>query len=80
MTTDITLYGANWCGDCRRTKHYLERNEIPYTSIDLEANPDQIETVMAYNDGRRSIPVVVFADGTHLTEPSDAEMDAMLGR
>jgi glutaredoxin-like protein len=79
MTTEITMYGADWCADCRRAKQYLEKHEIPYTWIDVEANPDQIETVMNYNDGRKNIPVVVFADGTHLTEPSDADLAAKLG-
>jgi len=79
MTTEVTVYGAQWCGDCRRTKQYLVKNKIPYAWVDLEANPDEIATVIKYNDGRKNIPVVVFADGTHLTEPSDADMDAKLG-
>lgn len=33
---------------------------------------------MRYNEGRRSVPVVVFPDGTHLTEPTDAELEAKL--
>ncbi|MCL1598098.1 MAG: NrdH-redoxin [Actinomycetia bacterium] len=78
MSSGITMYSAQWCGDCRRTKQYLERNNIPFTLIDLEEQPDEIEAVMAYNGGRKSIPVVVFPDGSHLTEPSDAEMDAKL--
>ena len=80
MTTEITMYGADWCGDCRKTKQYLAKNEIPHRWIDVEAHPEEIATVMEYNGGRKSIPVVVFPDGTHLTEPSDAEMDAKLGR
>ena len=80
MTGQITMYSAQWCADCRRTKRYLESNDIPFTLIDLEQNPDEIETVIAYNGGRRSIPVVAFPDGSHLTEPSDAEMDAKLSR
>jgi mycoredoxin len=80
MTADITIYGADWCGDCRRAKQYLAKNEIAYAWVDVEANPEEIETVMRYNDGRKNIPVVVFADGTHLTEPSDADLDAKLGR
>jgi mycoredoxin len=80
MISEIMMYGADWCGDCRRTKQYLTKNEIAYAWVDVEAHPDQIDTVMRYNDGRKSIPVVVFPDGTHLTEPSDADMDAKVGR
>ena len=80
MTNEITVYGADWCGECRRTKQYLVKNDIAYTWVDVEANPDEIETVMKYNGGRKSIPVVVFSDGTYLTEPSEPDMGAKLGR
>lgn len=80
LTVGITVYGADWCGDCRRTKQYLVKNDIAYTWVDVEANPDEIATVMKHNNGRKSIPVVVFSDGTHLTEPSASAMDAKLGR
>lgn len=74
----ITVYGADWCGDCRRAKQYLERNAVPYDYIDVAANPDEMDTVIRYNDGRRSIPVVVFPDGSHLTEPTDADLSQKL--
>ena len=74
------MCGASWCGDRRRAKQYLAKNEIAYTWVDVEANPDEIATVMKSNHGRKNIPVVVVADGTHLTEPSDTDMDAKLGR
>ena len=74
----ITMYGADWCGDCRRAKHYLDRNAVPYEYIDVAADPAEMETVIRYNGGRRNIPVVVFPDGTHLTEPTDADLSAKL--
>ncbi len=79
MAEAVTMYGADWCGDCRRAKQYFADNNVSYTWIDVAANPDEIETVMRYNGGRKSIPVVVFEDGTHLTEPSNAELEAKLG-
>ncbi len=80
MTPEITVYGADWCGDCRLTKQYPAKNDIAYAWVDIEANPDEIAAVMRYNGGRKSIPVVGFPDGSHLTEPTDAAMDAKLGR
>ena len=74
----ITMYGADWCGDCRRAKNYLDRNAVPYEYIDVAADPTEVETVIRYNGGRRGIPVVVFPDGTHLTEPTDADLSAKL--
>lgn len=70
------MYGADWCGDCTRAKQWFDRNNVDYMWIDLVETPDQIAAVIRYNDGRKSIPVVVFPDGSHLTEPTDAELDA----
>jgi mycoredoxin len=70
----ITMYGADWCRDCRRAKSYLDERAIPFVYIDLEETPDEMQTVLAYNDGRTNIPVVVFADGSHLTEPTNDEL------
>lgn len=71
QNSDIVMYGAQWCGDCRRSKRLLDELGVAYRYVDVEANPDEIETVKAYNDGAQSIPVIVFPDGSHLTEPSD---------
>ena len=32
----ITLYGAHWCPDCRRSKQFLGEHQIPYNWIDIE--------------------------------------------
>ncbi|MDF2574696.1 MAG: NrdH-redoxin, partial [Agromyces sp.] len=32
----ITMYGADWCGDCRRSKALLDRRGVDYDYIDLE--------------------------------------------
>jgi mycoredoxin len=74
----ITMYGADWCGDCRRAKEYFDRNAVAFDCIDVEADPKEIEAVIRYNGGRRNIPVVVFPDGTHLTEPTDADLSKKL--
>lgn len=78
MNTDIVMYGADWCGDCRRSKAFLESKEVPFTYVDVAERPDQMQEVIRRNDGMRSIPVIVFGDGTHLTEPSNDQLSAKL--
>ncbi|CAB4551601.1 MAG: NrdH-redoxin [Actinobacteria bacterium] len=68
----ITMYSADWCGDCRRSKRLLNELNVPYTMVDVDADESAAEKVIEINGGMRSIPVIVFDDGTHLTEPSDA--------
>lgn len=68
---EITMYGAEWCGDCRRSKRFLDSNSVAYNYIDVETDTSASDKVIEINSGMRSIPVIVFPDGTHLTEPSD---------
>lgn len=73
----ITMYGADWCGDCRRSKALLDRRGVDYEYVDLEVVVEGAARAKAIS-GRTNIPVVVFPDGTHFTEPTDAELAAKL--
>jgi glutaredoxin-like protein len=74
----IVMYGADWCGDCRRSKRLLEELNVEYTLIDVDADLSAADKVIEINGGAKSIPVIVFQDGTHLTEPSDIDLKAKL--
>lgn len=78
MTSEITMYAADWCGDCRRSKRLLDSLNVKYTLVDVEADASAADKVIEINGGAKSIPVIVFADGTHLTEPSDMALKAKL--
>lgn len=74
----ITVYGADWCGDCRRAKAYFAEHGVPYTYVDLIEQPDATDIVLHCNNGKQSIPVIVFADDSHLTEPSNTDLEHKL--
>ena len=78
MTSNITMYSADWCGDCRRSKRLLDSLNVEYNVIDVEADASASDKVIEINGGQRSIPVIVFPDGSHLTEPSDNDLKAKL--
>ncbi len=75
----ILVYGADWCGDCRRSKKFLDANQVNYTYIDVERNPEQIEVMQQYNGGLQSIPTIIFPDGRVLVEPSNPLLAENLG-
>lgn len=75
----ITVYGAYWCPDCRRSKQFLGEHQIPYEWVDIEQDPTAERLVIDINQGKRIIPTIVFDDGSHLVEPSNAELAAKLG-
>ncbi len=66
----VTIYTTTWCGDCARLKRELGQAGVPFREIDIEADSSAAAYVMRVNKGNRSIPTVVFADGTVMTEPS----------
>ena len=74
----ITVYGANWCSDCRRSKRLLDSKNINYQWIDVDNNEKALETVKSLNNGKRIIPIIVFPDGDILVEPTDSELSAKL--
>jgi len=74
----ITMYGADWCRDCRRTEALVNELGVEWTKVDVDASADAAAQAQAIS-GRMNIPVVVFADGSHLVEPSDADVKAKLG-
>ncbi len=78
MAAQITMYTADWCGDCRRSKAYLTAKKVEVNYIDIEADKVASDKVIEINGGLRSIPVIMFPDGTHLTEPSDKDLEAKL--
>ncbi|TGO05174.1 glutaredoxin family protein [Serinibacter arcticus] len=76
-STPVTVYGADWCGDCRRTKAQLDQLAVPYTYVDLVAQPEAATEAHRIS-GRTNIPVVVYPDGSHQVEPSNLEVAAKL--
>jgi thioredoxin reductase (NADPH) len=75
----ITVYGAYWCPDCRQSKQFLGEHQIAYNWINIEEDKDGEQFVMEKNKGKRIIPTIVFADGSFLAEPSNAQLAAKLG-
>jgi len=49
MSDTITMYGADWCGDCRWSKRLLDGMGVDYDYIDVE----RIESAA---DEARAIP------------------------
>ncbi len=72
--TNLTVYGASWCTDCRRAKKFLGEQRVHYHWVDIEQDAEGQALVERLNDGKRIIPTIVFDDGSTLVEPSNAEL------
>lgn len=80
MDTEIIMYGADWCGDCIRSKGILEERDINYTMRDItdpEKGEEYSETVINLNDGKRIIPTFVIGD-SHYANPRPSDLNTLL--
>ena len=75
----ITVYGAPWCPDCKRSKQFLGEQRIAYQWVDIDEDEEGRRRVQEVNNGRQIIPTIVFQDGSILVEPTNAELATKLG-
>jgi len=74
--TQIVIYSTEYCSDCMRAKKYFEVNNIPHVRVRLEGNTEATDFVMQVNNGYRSVPTIVFTDGSVLVETDWEELKA----
>jgi len=76
----LTVYGASWCPDVKRSRALLDAQGVDYDYIDVEEDAAAEERVRSLQNGQRRIPTLVWPDGTHLVEPSDEDLAAHLAQ
>ncbi len=74
---EIIIFGADWCGDCRRAKRVFGELGVDYRWVDLETDPDAADVARDIS-GRTNIPVIAYPDGSHQVEPSNGDMHSKL--
>jgi mycoredoxin len=74
----IRVYGTAWCPDCSRAKQVFNKTNVQFTWIDIEQDPEAAEYVEKVNQGYKSVPTIIFPDGSVLVEPSNAELESKL--
>lgn len=71
--SETIIFGADWCRDCRRAKLVFDRAGAHYRYVDLVNDPEAVSVAQDIS-GRTNIPVILYTDGTHQVEPSNADM------
>jgi mycoredoxin len=74
----VTMYSTQWCGYCHRLKSQLDREGIEFSIVDIEQEPEAALTVEQANGGNQTVPTLLFADGSTLTNPSVAQVKEKL--
>jgi mycoredoxin len=76
----VTMFTTQWCGYCVRLKKMMQREGIDFAEVDIENDSAAAELVMQANGGNRTVPTLVFRDGTALTNPSIDQVKSQLDR
>lgn len=76
-TTEIVMYGSDWCGFTQRAKHHLDELGVPYTYVDVDENPDAEQLIASWNEGRAIRPTFDIG-GEHMVNPATLTLEAKL--
>ena len=70
----LKIYGTQWCSDCYFAMRTIQAQKIDYEWIDIDKDPHAEQFVIQTNHGFRSVPTIIFEDGSILVEPSRNEL------
>lgn len=73
----VTVYGADWCGDTKRTLAQLDELGVDYDYIDVEQDEQASSWVKRQNDGKERKPTLKLGEQV-LSVPSNQELESAL--
>lgn len=75
----ITVYGADWCEDTRRSLRHLRRLGVPHRYVNIDEDLAALERAKAMNGGQRRTPIIdLGVGGTPLIEPDNSSLNEAL--
>jgi thioredoxin reductase (NADPH) len=74
----VKVFGADWCPLTKRALAHLKEIDVEYQYTDIDKDREAAKWVAAQNDGKEKKPTIDI-DGEILTEPSNDELDKVLG-
>lgn len=75
----VLVFATSWCPFCQRLRRDLTQARIDFAEIDVDQDEAAAAYVESVNGGDRVVPTVLFPDGTTLTNPLAAAVQARLG-
>ncbi len=75
--TPLTVYGTDWCGDTKRTRHLLDEAGVDYHYVDVDASPADEQKIAGWNNGRAILPTLDL-NGTISVNPPPLTLAELL--
>jgi len=76
---EIIMYGTTWCFDTQRARRFFAQHNIPYRWVDIDTDTEARTLVEQINHGFRSVPTILFPDGSTLVEPTMSQLKEKFG-
>src|SRR5688500_3928701 len=75
----ITVYGADWCEDTRRSRRHLRRLGVVHRYLNIDEDAGALERAKALNHGARRTPTIdLGVGGSALVEPDNDTLGGAL--
>ena len=74
----LRVVGSRFSPESHQTRDFLVRNCVPFQWLDVERDEESRRLLNKAAD-RHSLPLVVFPDGTQLTQPTNTEIAQKIG-
>ncbi|KAB8319548.1 response regulator [Tolypothrix campylonemoides VB511288] len=75
----IRVIGNRWSPHSHQVKDFLARNQVPYQWMDIELSEEAQKLTEYAGDDKLNLPVVLFADGSHLIQPTNLQIAEKIG-
>lgn len=72
--TGLRIIGSRFSSDTLRIRDFLARNDVPHTWLDVERHDETRALLEAFRVREEETPVVLFADGGLLRNPTNHEL------
>jgi thioredoxin reductase (NADPH) len=77
--TGLRVIGSRYSRDTLRVRDFLSRNQVPYSWLDLEADPQVDQLLKQFGVTENDTPVVAWGRKLVLRNPSNRELAEALG-
>lgn len=76
---NLRVIGARFSPEAHKIRDFLARNCVPFEWLDVDRDPEA-RRLLGDTDAKSSaLPIVVFPDGTKLTQPTNTEIAQKIG-
>lgn len=75
----VRVIGHRWSPKSHQAKDFMARNQVPYSWLDLEKEPEAARLLTQLGLQSPALPLLIFPDGECLQAPSNQEIAAKVG-